>query len=63
MIYRPGLVGTCVLIAAGAVSFAAEEEDRITRELAADATEDVDVLGLERPAGELRASILELSPL
>jgi len=50
MICRPGMVAACVLIAAGAVSFAAEEEDRITRELAADATEEVDVLGLERPA-------------
>ena len=50
MICRPGLVAACVLIAAGAVSFAAEEEDRVTRELAPDATEEVDVLALERPA-------------
>lgn len=48
MICRAGLVAVCVLVAAGAVSSAAEEE-RIAKELASGGSEEVNVLALERP--------------
>lgn len=49
MIRWAGLAAVCVLVAGRAVSFAAEGEERITRELAPDGAEEIDVLALERP--------------